>query len=169
MVPFLLYLSVNNFRTIMQQETFIVGSREFTCIRMNPSAANKLVVRLQKTALPIMGSLMNAGKKLGDVDVQEAAKVIASHLDEALMDSIVFPLFTESRLYCVDAKKFVKSETDIDHCFTTENLFDLYELIFEVARYQFSPFFARLVERFGALTGNANTQMTKLQGNWTKN
>ena len=136
----------------MQQETFIVGSREFTCVRMNAFAANKLLMRLQKIAVPVMGLLMGGGKGLGDIDVKEAAQVIAGNLDESIMDNIVLPLFAESRVYCKETKKFIKSGTDIDQCFTTENLFDLYELIFEVARYQFGPFFASLVERFGALT-----------------
>ena len=136
----------------MQQETFIVGSREFTCVRMNAFAANKLLMRLQKIAVPVMGSLMGGGKGLGDIDVKEAAQVIAANLDESIMENIVLPLFAESKVFSTENKKFVKSGTDIDQCFTTENLFDLYELIFEVARYQFGPFFASLVERFGALT-----------------
>ena len=141
----------------MQQETFIVGSREFTCVRMNAFAANKLLMRLQKIAVPVMGSLMGGGKGLGDIDVKEAAQVIAANLDESIMENIVLPLFAESKVFSAENKKFVKSGTDIDQCFTTENLFDLYELIFEVARYQFGPFFASLVERFGALTDGKKT------------
>ena len=136
----------------MQQETFIIGSREFTCVRMNAFAANKLLMRLQKIAVPVMGSLMGAGKGLGDIDVKEAAAAIAEHLDESLMDTIVLPMFAEAKVFSAEQKKFVKSGTDIDQCFTTENLFDLYQLIFEVARYQFGPFFGSLVERFGSLT-----------------
>ena len=141
----------------MQQETFIVGSREFTCVRMNAFAANMLLMRLQKIAVPVMGSLMGGGKGLGDIDVKEAAQVIAANLDESIMENIVLPLFAESKVFSTENKKFVKSGTDIDQCFTTENLFDLYELIFEVARYQFGPFFASLVERFGALTDGKKT------------
>ena len=141
----------------MQQETFIVGSREFTCLRMNAFAANKLLMRLQKIAVPVMGSLMGGGKGLGDIDVKEAAQVIAANLDESIMENIVLPLFAESKVFSAENKKFIKSGTDIDQCFTTENLFDLYELIFEVARYQFGPFFASLVERFGALTDGKKT------------
>lgn len=141
----------------MQQETFIIGSREFTCVRMNAFAANKLLMRLQKIAVPVMGSLMGAGKGLGDIDVKEAAAAIAEHLDESLMDTIVLPMFAEAKVFSAENKKFVKSGTDIDQCFTTENLFDLYQLIFEVARYQFGPFFASLAERFGSLTAGEKT------------
>lgn len=139
----------------MQQETFIVGSREFTCVRMNAFAANKLLMRLQKIAVPVMGSLMGAGKGLGDVDVKEAAAAIAEHLDESLMDTIVLPMFAEAKVFSVENKKFIKSGAEIDQCFTTENLFDFYELIFQVARYQLGPFFAQLADRFGNLTADA--------------
>lgn len=139
----------------MQQETFIIGSREFTCVRMNAFAANKLLMRLQKIAVPVMGSLMGAGKGLGDIDVKEAAAAIAEHLDESLMDTIVLPMFAEAKVFSAENKKFIKSGAEIDQCFTTENLFDLYELIFQVARYQFGPFFAQLADRFGNLTADA--------------
>lgn len=141
----------------MQQATFIIGSREFTCVRMNAFAANKLLMRLQKIAVPVMGSLMGAGKGLGDIDVKEAAAAIAEHLDETLMDTIVLPMFAEAKVFSVENKKFIKSGAEIDQCFTTENLFDLYQLIFEVARYQFGPFFASLAERFGSLTAGEKT------------
>ena len=138
----------------MPQESFIVGDREFTCMRMNAFAANKLLMRIQKIAVPVMGSLIGAGKGLGDIDVREAAAVIAANLDETLMDTVVLPMFAEAKVFSLEQKKFVKSSTDIDQCFTTENLFDLYELIFEVARYQFGPFFGSLVSRFGNLTAD---------------
>jgi hypothetical protein len=136
----------------IMQETFIVGGREFTCVRMNPFEANKLILRMQKIILPVIGSLTGGDKSLGDIDVKEAASVISTYLDETLMDTLVFPIFADSKLYCVENKKFIKSGMDINLCFTTENLFDMYELIFEVARYQFGPFFAQMVGRFGGLT-----------------
>lgn len=136
----------------MQQETFIIGSNEYTVMPMNAFAANKLLMRLQKIAVPVIGSLIGTGTSLGDIDVKQAAQVIAENLDEHIMDNIVLPMFAESRLYRVENKKFIKNGTDIDQCFTTETLFDLYELIFEVARFQFGPFFASMVKRFGVLT-----------------
>jgi hypothetical protein len=135
-----------------QAETIIVGNREFTCVRMNAFAANKLLMRLQKVAVPVIGALMGAGKDLGDVDVKVAAQVIAENLDESVMDNIVLPMFAEARVYCVETKTFIKNGTNIDQCFTTENLFDLYELVFEIGRYQFGPFFVSVMGRFGSLT-----------------
>lgn len=143
----------------MQQETFIVGNREFTCVRMNAFAANKLLMRIQKIAVPIIGSMAGAGKgkSLMDIDVQQAAKMLSEHLDESLMDNIVLPMFSESKVFSAENKKFIKGPTDIDQCFTTENLFDLYQLIFEVARFQFAPFFASLMDRFGGLIESEKT------------
>jgi hypothetical protein len=120
-------------------------------MRMMPFEANKLVLRLQKVVVPVLGSLMGGGKGFGDLDVKEAAQVIAMHLDESLMDSIVLPMFGEAKVYCVENKKFIRNGTDINQCFTTENLFDLYELIYEIGRYQFTPFFTEMVARFGFL------------------
>lgn len=145
----------------MQQETFIIGNREFTCIRMNAFAANRLLMRLQKVAVPIIGAVMGGGKSLGDMNVAEAARVIAENVDERMMDDIVLPLLTESRAYCTEQKKFISKEMDVNQCFTVENLFEFYELVFEVARYQFGPFFGQLMSRFGNQNGALAAVPTK--------
>lgn len=137
---------------LMNQETFIVGNKEFTCVRMNAFVANKLLMRIQKIAVPVLGSLLGKGKAIGDIDVKEAARIVAENLDEKIIDEVVLPMFLECRLYATENKKFIKSEAEINQCFTTENLFDFYELIFLVGRYQFGPFFASLASRFGSLT-----------------
>lgn len=134
----------------MQQETFIIGSREFTSVRMNAFAANTLLMRIQKIAIPVIGSFTGTGRDIGDVDIKDAAIVISEYLDESIMEKIVLPMFAEARVYCVESKKFIKGAADIDQCFTAENLADLYQLIFEVARYQFGPFFASMMGRFGS-------------------
>lgn len=137
----------------MTTETFIVGNREYTCVRMNAFAANKLFLRLQKVLVPVLGALVSQKGSIGDVDVKEAAMLLAEHLDEKIIDDIVFPLFAESRVYSVEHKRQIKSGTDVDLCFTTENLFDFYELIFLVAKHQFGPFIKSLASRFGGLVG----------------
>lgn len=135
----------------MNIENIIIGNREFTCLRMNAFDANRLLLRIQKIAVPLFGSLMGTGKSLGDVDVKQAAMMIAEHLDESLMETIVLPMFAQSKTYCVENKKYISKPDDINVVFTTENLFDLYILIYEVARFQFGPFFASLAGRFGNL------------------
>ena len=143
----------------MQQETFIVGEKEFTCVRMNPFAANKLLIRVQKIVMPVLGTLASgsARQSIMDVDVKVAAMAIAENVDESLMENIVLPMFLEAKLYSVTDKKFIKDATSIDMVFTTESLFDLYEIIWLVGRFQFAPFFAKLMERFGTTLADANT------------
>lgn len=132
-------------------ETFIIGDREFTCQRMNAFAASKLQMRLQKVVVPVLGALVGSGKTIGDIDVAQAAATISEHLTEEMLETIVLPMFAEARVYANEPKRFVKSAADIDAVFSAETLFDFYELIFEVGKYQFAPFFGAMAGRFGHL------------------
>jgi len=134
--------------------TFYINSREFTCVRMNAFAANKHLMRLQKIIVPVFGAACGgatSGLADLDIDLEKAVAVISEHLDEQLLESVVLPLFAEARVYHVESKVFIKGPSDIDRVFTSDNLFDLYELVFEVARHQFGPFFVSLASRFGGL------------------
>lgn len=135
----------------MSFETIIVGNREYALTRMNVLLANTLLMRIQKVAMPVIGSLMDGGKGLGDIDVKEAAKVISENLDESMITNIVIPMFKGCALSDVESKRKLDSEAAINQAFTVENLLDLYELIFEVGRFQFSPFLEQLKSRFGNL------------------
>lgn len=142
----------------MQSETFIVGGKEYTCARMNPFEANRLLLRIQKVVIPLIGVVAgSSNKSLFELDVKQAAAAIAEHLDETLFDTIVLPMFSEAKLYAAEQKKFIKDATSINQCFTTENLFDLYELVWLVGRFQFEPFFAQLTARFGGALGASKT------------
>lgn len=152
----------------MQQETFIVGNREFTCVRMNPFAANKLLMRIQRVVLPVLGDLAKGGRGMLDLDVKEAAITLSQHLDETLVDTVVLPMFAESKLYAVQEKRFVKDEMGINLVFTTENLMELYELVWLVGRYQFAPFFASLLGRFGTVLAAAPATQSSLESSTTK-
>ena len=140
----------------MHQETFIIGEKEYTCIRMNPFEANRILLRLQKVVLPVVGQ-MSGGSNLLDMDLKEAAVVLAQHLDESLMDTIVLPMLSESKVYSTSDKKFVRDAISINQVFTTESLMDLYELIWFVGRFQFAPFFASVMQRFGAVLAVEST------------
>ena len=139
----------------MQQLTFIVGNREYTAMPMNAFDANRLFLRIQKVATPIIGAMVGSGKNVGDIDVKEAAAVIAQHIDEAIMDTIILPMFEQSKVFDVENKRFIKNGMDINQCFTVETLFDFYELAFEVGKAQFGPFFKALANRFGNLLAAA--------------
>ena len=141
----------------MNQNTVIVGNKEYTFMPMNAFDANRLFLRIQKVATPIIGAMVGSGKSVGDIDVKDASSVIAEHLDEAIMDNIVLPMFEQSKVFDVENKRFIKSGMDINQCFTTETLFDFYELAFEIGKAQFGPFFKALANRFGNLLAAAPT------------
>lgn len=141
----------------MQTETIIVGNEEFTAMKMNAFEANKILLRLNKVVLPVLGGLTKAQGtgNLMDADLTEAAGIIAENLTEDVMDNIVLPMFEGSRVYMVDKKVFIKNAQGINQAFTSDNLFDLYVLIWEVLKLNFSAFFQKAAANFGNLTAAA--------------
>lgn len=140
----------------MKQETFIIGGREYRCVMMNPFVANRLLLRLQKIVIPLLGKIAGGtqagGKKsLLDMDVAAAALMLSEHLDEALLDTIVLPMLAEAKVYSLEKQRFISDATAIDLVFSTETLLDFYELVWVVGRFTFSPFFSALKSRFGAV------------------
>lgn len=145
----------------MHPETIIIGQSEYTAMKMNAFEANRILLRLNKIILPVIGGLTkgkNGGSvNLMDADLSEVTGIIAENLTEEVMDTIVLPMFVQSRVYMVDKKVFVKDAMSINQSFTTDNLFDLYELIWEVLKLNFSAFFSKTAGRFGSLTAGAQT------------
>lgn len=140
----------------MQPEAIIIGNREYTCHRMNAFEANRLLLRIQKIVLPIFGAAVgeSGSKSIGDIDVSKAVAMISEHLTEDAVDTIVLPMFAASKLHDNEAKRFIRTAADVDMCFSSETLLDMYELIWEVGKYQFGPFFGQLASRFGDLLGD---------------
>ena len=140
----------------MHPETIIVGQSEYTAMKMNAFEANRILLRLNKIILPVIGGLtkgkQGASVNILDADLSEVTGIIAENLTEEIMDTIVLPMFTQSRVYMVEKKVFIKDGMSINQTFTADNLFDLYELIWEVLKLNFSAFFAKTAGRFGNLT-----------------
>lgn len=146
------------------QETIIIGQTEYTAIKMNAFDANRILLRLNKVVLPVIGGLTK-GKKEGvnllDADLSEVAGIIAENLNEEVLDNIVFPMFEHSKVYHVEKKMFIKNGASVNITFTTDNLFDFYELIWEVLKMNYSSFFARTAGRFSSLTAGQVTNKSK--------
>lgn len=143
----------------METETIIIGQSEYTAMKMNAFELNKILLRLNKIVLPVVGGLTKKGVGAGnlmDADLSEVAGILAENLTEEVMDTIVLPMFVQSRVYSIEKKVFIKDGMSINMAFTADNLFDLYELIWEVLKLNFSTFFSKTAGRFGSLT--AGTQ-----------
>jgi len=151
----------------MHPETIIIGQSEYTAMKMNAFDANKILLRLNKVILPVIGGLTK-GKgsvNLLDADLSEVTNILAENLTEEVMDSIVFPMFANSRVYFVEKKIFIKDAMGVNQAFTADNLFDFYELIWEVLKLNFAVFFKKAAGNFGSLTAGAQTQVAKPPAN----
>jgi len=151
----------------MHPETIIIGQSEYTAMKMNAFDANKILLRLNKVILPVIGGLTK-GKgsvNLLDADLSEVTNILAENLTEEVMDSIVFPMFANSRVYFIEKKIFIKDAMGVNQAFTADNLFDFYELIWEVLKLNFAVFFKKAAGNFGSLTAGAQTQAAKPPAN----
>lgn len=140
-----------------QRETFYIKDREFAASKIDAFSANSLILKLQKLVLPVIGELAGDGKQKIDVmsmDVSAAFQIISEKLDDSVMTDIVLPMFKLSQVACVTDNIKIDSAQAINKVFTdADGLAEFYELIFEVLKFNFGNFFARLAERFGSSAG----------------
>ena len=138
----------------MSKETFIIGNKEFSAMKIAPFQANTIAMKLQKIILPVIGEMAGGGNLL-DRDISGALKTLSESLDEKIMADIVLPMFKASGVVCHDGQPFkLDSEGAINKAFVdADGLADLYELIYEVAMYNFKVFFTKLMARFGSGVG----------------
>lgn len=134
--------------------SIIIGTDEYTALKMNAVEANNILLRLNKIILPVIGGLTKGkqGANIMDADLSEVAGIIAENLNEEVMTNIVLPMFKGSRVYSVEKKLFIDKDAAINIVFTVDNLFDLYTLIWEVLKLNFEVFFRKAAANFGSLT-----------------
>ena len=134
-------------------ERIVIGSEEYTAMKMNAFEANAILLRLNKVILPVIGGLTKGRQNINllDADLSEVAGIIAENLTEEVMTTIVLPMFKGSKVYSVEKKLFIDKEAAINVAFTVDNLFDLYTLIWEVLKLNFEVFFRKAAASFGSL------------------
>jgi hypothetical protein len=112
-------------------------------------------MKLQKIILPVLGEFTGGGKgNPMDRDISGPIKTFSENLDDKVMSDIVLPMFKASGVVCVSDNVKVDSEGAINKVFVdADGLADLYELIYEVAMFNFKPFFIKLKDRFGPSVG----------------
>lgn len=142
----------------MQREKFIIGSNEYQASKIPAFEANEIIMKLQKLILPVIGeiSAVAKGQDLAEVDAQAAMRIISEKIDKSVMDDIVMPMFKLSRVACTSADKAfeLNSSVAFNQAFgDADGLPEMYELIFEVLRFNFGSFFTKLMDRFGAPAG----------------
>lgn len=138
-----------------KRESFFIGEpvREFQASKIAAFEANEIALKLQKIILPAIGELQNGL----DSNAGALLKVVADKLDDKIMTDIVLPTFQLAQVACISDSPMVKIQTkaDINKVFQdADGLADLYELIFEVLKFNYQPFFTRLMGRFGNKDGS---------------
>lgn len=141
----------------MSRETVIIGDKEFAMSKIPAFQANGIILKLQKLVLPVIGEVAGGAKggsvNLLDMDVRGAFDILSAKLDESVMSDIVMPMFKAAQVACVSDNIKLDSSAAIDKVFTVDTLGDMYELIFEVLKFQFGNFFQQLAARFGSKGG----------------
>jgi hypothetical protein len=142
-----------------QRESIIIGDKEYAASKIGAFEANGLILKLQKLILPVVGELAGDGKAKVDVmnmDVSAAFQVISEKLDDSVMTDIVLPMFKLSQVAIITGEKMkIDSPQSINKVFQdADGLADLYELIYEVLKFNFGSFFTKLMARFGSNGGN---------------
>jgi len=137
----------------MQRETFIINNHEYAASKIAAFAANSIILKLQRLILPVLGEVAG-GKDVMNMDVGAAFQIISSKLDDSVMSDIILPMFKLAQVASVTDNVKIDSPQAIDKVFAdADGLADLYELIFEVLKYNFSSFFTKLMDRFGMQSG----------------
>lgn len=140
----------------MTREIFHIGDKEYAASKIPAFAANSIIMKLQKLILPVLGEMAGKGQSADvmDMDVKDAFKVISEKLDDSVMTEIILPMFKLSVTSSITDNCKIDSESAINKVFCdADGLADLYELIFEVLKYNFSGFFTNLAGRFGSKLG----------------
>jgi len=142
----------------MSRETTIIGEREFAYSKIAAFEANSILLKLQKIVLPVFGEIAGDGKKnidILDMDMNNVFTIISSKLDDSVMTDIVLPMFKLAQVASVTDNVKIDSNVNINRVFVdADGLSDLYLLIFEVLKYNFSGFFTKLMGNFGNRNGD---------------
>jgi hypothetical protein len=140
-----------------ERHIIIIGNREFATTKLGAFEANGILLKLKKIILPVIGEMVGEAKgatNVMDMDIKEALNVLAEKIDEDTMNNIVLPMFKISQTACLECKTKIDSPLAINKVFANEDgLIEMYELIFEVLKYNYRGFFVAAMLRFGNKDG----------------
>lgn len=141
----------------MNRETFIIGQKEYAASKIGAFEANRIILKLQKLILPVLGELAGDGQKVDvmNIDVSSAFEIVSNKLDDSVMNDIVLPMFRLAQVASVTDNIKIDSPLAIDKVFgDADGLADFYTLIFDVLKFNFSGFFSQVAARFGNNAGS---------------
>lgn len=122
----------------MEIHNFTIGGREFSAAKMNAFAAAKHLVKLK--------TLLDKGLSQG---TNANAIVLLSGIDEKTLETVIMPIMRDAMASSVTDGVKLDSEANVNKVFSADTLFDFFEVIWEVLKLNFSPFFIRILSLFG--------------------
>ncbi|SEQ64570.1 hypothetical protein SAMN05216522_10516 [Rosenbergiella nectarea] len=98
------------------------------------------------------------GKGVGQqTDIAE----VISALDEQALKDIIFPMLQKSVVTCTTESKKLSSQSDFNSLFSHENLFEFYQVVWEVVKINFGPLLNGLLAQFGLSLSDLQQKMTQ--------
>lgn len=122
----------------MEIHNFTIGGRDFSAAKMNAFAAAKHLVKLK--------TLLDKGLSQG---TNANAIAMLSGIDEKTLETVIMPIMRDAMASSVTDGVKLDSEANVNKVFSADTLFDFFEVIWEVLKLNFSPFFIRILSLFG--------------------
>lgn len=131
----------------MAIETKEINGREYTFYQIGVFEKSKMFARIQKQLLP---AFAGAGLSMSS-DTSSLIAALSERVTPELLTEIVLPMFKLAQVASVEHERKIDSPVAIDTCF--DDMDDFFELIIEVAKYNFLPSLLRLMQKFGSSVG----------------
>lgn len=132
----------------MQFIDFKAGDRDYSAVAMDAFTIALMWPKIIK----------KFGKGIGQqTDIAE----IISSLDEQALKDIIFPMLQKSVVTCTTEGKKLSSQNDFNALFNHENLFEFYQVVWEVVKINFAPLLNGLLAQFGLSLSDLQEKMTK--------
>ncbi|WP_158782502.1 phage tail assembly chaperone [Pantoea sp. BAV 3049] len=122
----------------MEMHTFTVNGNEYSAAKMNAFSAAKHLVKLK--------TLLDKGLTQG---TEANAIALLSGIDERTLETVIMPIMRDAMASSITVGVKLDSEQNVDKAFNVDTLFDFFEVIWEVLKLNFSPFFTRILSLFG--------------------
>ena len=122
----------------MELHNFTVGGKEFSAAKMNAFSAARHLVKLK--------TLLDKGLAQG---TEANAIALLSGIDEKTLDNVIMPVMRDALATSVTDGVKLDNENNVNKVFTADTLFDFFQVVWEVLKLNFAPFFTQILSLFG--------------------
>ncbi|QKJ86685.1 hypothetical protein PMPD1_1735 [Paramixta manurensis] len=135
----------------MERYNFVIGEKEFSAIKVNAFSAARHLVKLK--------TLLDKGLAQG---TEANAIALLSGVDEKTLETVIMPILRDALVTCTTDNVKLDNEQNVNRVFTADTLFDFFDVIWEVLKLNFAPFFTRVLNLFGLNPGDLTDRVNML-------